>query len=276
MSLSAFTRGPLRQAQRYETLDQRARQALAAGEAAQAIEYAGVLREVFPSYAGIREVREEAAQTIERRAEELAAAGRLQEALDELSPLDRVWSDRPGLGDRIALYRSRLRQRRDFESLLAAALEAGERGRPDEGLALLAGVTPGEQLETAFGSARTALQRRLAELDIAPPQIVLAPGTAPEIVKNETVRLVARVTDDYKVVRVEVWVRPVDGTYRRLIHDRSGAEVAADITPELHGNKSVELYILAGDLSGHETALGSPDRPLQIDRRRWFRRFRND
>jgi hypothetical protein len=270
-------RGALAQAGRVVSLDDRARAALAGGEPAQALEYAGVLMEVFPRYRGALELRERAAAALEAEAEELVSGGRLEAALDRLSPLARSWPDRPGLAARQDDIRGRLRTRRDQESLLEAARADGARGRPDEGLALLEGVVPAERLRDAFAATRAELARRLAELDAETPQIAVGAGSSSEIVKDEAASLVLRVTDDYKVASVELYARPEEGgAFQPLAFRRNGNEVVAEVPPELHDNRTLQFYAVATDLSGHRASLGGPEAPQELRRRRWYHRFRGD
>jgi len=263
----------LQRARRAAALDRRARQALARRDYLQAIESAGLLQAAFPAYSGADPLREEAAAAIEAEAEALASEGRLEPAVERLLPLAQAWPERPGLTERIEDFRARLRSRRDFEALIAAAQEVGERGRPEEGLTLLAGAAPGERLQSVLEAARRRLTERLADLDRQPPTIELAAGSAPEVVKGQPVEIVLRVRDDYRVARVAVFVRPEGGRFAELPHRQAGAEVVAEVTPEVHLDKSVEFYATAADPSGHESSLGSAERPLELRRRRWYHRF---
>ncbi len=43
-----------------------------------------------------------------------------------------------------------------------------------------------------------------------------------------------------------------------------------DVPPDLHQNKTVELYVTATDPSGHVGQLGSADHPLKMKRKSWI------
>jgi hypothetical protein len=262
--------GELRRARRIAALDVRARQALAGGDPIAAIEAAGLLGAAFPGYAGAVELRERAASEIERAAEAQVAEGKPEAALERLLPLSDAWPDRSGLAERIEGVRERLRARRDLEEVIAAADAAGARGRPDEGLELLAGATPTDRLRPTLDAARTRLQARLADLDRLPPKIALAPGSAEEIVKGKPAEVVLAVSDDFRVERVRVFARPEGGRFAEVPTHAVEGEVVAEIPPELHQNKDVELYATAADPSGHVGTLGSADKPLRIRRRHWY------
>jgi hypothetical protein len=45
------------------------------------------------------------------------------------------------------------------------------------------------------------------------------------------------------------------------------------IDPSFHRNGTVELYLVATDLSGHEGRYGSADKPLQLKRKQGFERL---
>ena len=71
----------------------------------------------------------------------------------------------------------------------------------------------------------------------------------------------------------EVWVRAEGGQFERVaVRQVSGSDYEAEVSPELHGNRTVELYAVASDQSGHAGQLGSADRPLKIKRKRWIDR----
>jgi len=49
-----------------------------------------------------------------------------------------------------------------------------------------------------------------------------------------------------------------------------GLEALGQVTPDFHGNKTVELYVVADDFAGHTTRLGSPEPPLGLKKRGLF------
>jgi hypothetical protein len=46
-----------------------------------------------------------------------------------------------------------------------------------------------------------------------------------------------------------------------------------EIPPAFHQNETVDFYVVATDLSGHEAYLGSRDKPLQLKRKQGFERL---
>ena len=45
---------------------------------------------------------------------------------------------------------------------------------------------------------------------------------------------------------------------------------ALDVGPDLHQRKSIDFYVTASDQSGHESGLGSVQRPRKIKRKGWL------
>ncbi len=175
--------------------------------------------------------------------------------------------------------RTRLSAERDLGALIEAADRAGAGGRPDEGLALLAGVAPPERLAGRFTETRRRLEQRLGELDGAAPAVELLAGSGSEYAKDEAALIVFRVRDDFRVERVTVRARAAGGDWqvlpsRRREGDARSGEYALEIGPDFHRNERVEFYITATDPSGHEGTAGSAEQPLELKRRRWFHRIR--
>jgi len=40
----------------------------------------------------------------------------------------------------------------------------------------------------------------------------------------------------------------------------------------MHTNDDVDLYVVATDRSGHVGRLGSPEKPLEANRKKWYQR----
>jgi hypothetical protein len=92
--------------------------------------------------------------------------------------------------------------------------------------------------------------------------------------KNATVIVPLRVRDDYRVERVVVHARNKgdDGFLQIPLAAGDDGLYHFSVTPELHGNKDVSFYVVAGDRSGHEGRLGSAEMPLTIERKKWFKK----
>ncbi|HEX5758119.1 MAG TPA: hypothetical protein VF121_02900, partial [Thermoanaerobaculia bacterium] len=222
-------------------------------------------------------VREWAAAWIEEHAEELARAGDYGTALGALGIIASGWPERTGLAGRLA----RLRAHRDAEPVQRALLEETipnfeRRRKPADGLAALARVEPTPHLAPAFAAARRRLEQQLAALDREPPVVELREGHSLEYARGTVAELSFRARDDYEVAGVRIFARPAGGSFRELPHTRSAFAYTVEIAPDLHGNGTVELYVVATDLSGHEGRLGSRERPLRLSRSEGFERMIGD
>jgi hypothetical protein len=64
-----------------------------------------------------------------------------------------------------------------------------------------------------------------------------------------------------------------DALYREIeLHHTGGGVYPLELTPELHENSSVFVFVVAVDRSGHEGGLGEVRDPLLVKRKRWFQR----
>ena len=84
-----------------------------------------------------------------------------------------------------------------------------------------------------------------------------------------------RITDDLAVKSAECWVRPEGVTSFQPVTVRhlAGANYEVDLPPDLHQNRNLAFYAAATDNSGHQSLLGSRDKPLQIKRRNWIEKI---
>ncbi len=256
---------------RIHTLMWRARKA---GDDLQVIERAGVLVRELPAYSGAPRLREEAARNVESRAAELAASGDGKGALALLQDLREVWPDREGLAGRIGKLRAELQRNEELESVLARAAGALEAGDPEAGLEILSGAVPTPPYEARFASLRRRLEERLRAMDEQPPKVVLDPSVQLRFKKNQTLAIPFLVTDDLGVTGVTVMVRRQgEQEYREIPLEPTGeGRYVLLLTPKLHGNRNVELWVLATDRSGHRGLLGTHMRPLKVFRKKWFQR----
>ena len=84
-----------------------------------------------------------------------------------------------------------------------------------------------------------------------------------------------KIADDYLVKTVTVRIRPEGGgAWTELPCNRSGADCTVEVPASLHQSRTIELYVVATDLSGHKGQLGSPEKPQQIRRKHWYDRLR--
>lgn len=244
------------------------------GDALGVVRSGGELHRVLPGYSGAPEVREQAALEIEARAEAAAERGQFDNAIAIFESLARVWPDRPGLTESLARCRGRADEGRKAESVIEAALAMGEGGDPEGGLAKLDSLDPDSGLEAEVERARTTLRTVLDGMDAQTPVVELAAAVDLGFKKGATLRIPLRVTDDYGVESVVVHARnEADDGYLQIPLEPAGDGLYHfTVTPELHGNKKVFFYVVAGDQGGRTGSLGSEDSPQVIQRKRWFKK----
>lgn len=241
-----------------------------------AITKAAELERVLPAYSGAPEAREQSAAELEARAEAWIAEHRYADAIGVLESLTGVWPDRDAAAARIAWCREQIDLTQREESVIASALAKGGAGDPEGGLAALAAMTPDPRLQDEHDQARAALQDRLAAMDADPPTIEIA--TAMDLVfkKNQSITVPLKVTDDYRVERVVVHAQNEsdDGYLQIPLEKNDDGLFHFTVTPELHGNKDVQFFVVARDHSGHVGRLGTGDEPKTIIRKKWFKKSR--
>lgn len=221
-----------------------------------------------------REAREKAAAKLEAEAAAHFDAGRFEAALQSLAALRRTWPDRPGLAERTAQAEAEQRDDRRLLSLLdeVAALEQAD--RPHEGLRLLAEANPNRRFEERFRQTRARLEAQLVQLDRAPPAVTFAGTFAAEYAKDESIHVLLQITDDRGVASAELWARPEGDDYQRItVSHLSGSRYEAEIHPDVHHNRTVELYVTASDRSGNQGQLGSATEPQRVKRKGWLRKL---
>jgi serine/threonine protein kinase len=251
-----------------------ARAAAAGSDPVRALERFAALAGLLPKVTDPDDLRGHAAGEIEKEAEGLVREGKYAEAVTRIAPVERTWPERAGIKERAARYQ-RYQQDEQRQEELLATLPALERYRkPWDGLQKLNGVEPTPHLAPRFTEARARLEEQLARLDKQPPQLVLRDGFDLAYDRGTVVNLSFRATDDYEVKEVKLYARPEGGKYRDmpLEKTRTGYYTVA-VPPSFHQNGSVDFYVVATDLSGHETDLGSRDKPMQLKRTQSFRQL---
>jgi serine/threonine protein kinase/tetratricopeptide (TPR) repeat protein len=250
------------------------RTAAAQGNSVQALERFAALAALLPKPTDPDDLRGQAAAAVEGKAEKLVQAGQYAEAVAALAPVQQTWPDRAGLKDRVGLY-ERYRQNEAKQERILADLPNIERHKkPWDGLQMLSGIAPTPHLAARFQEARGRLEDLLARLDKNPPQLVLRDGFVLNYARGTVVNLSFRATDDYQVRDVKLMARPEGGKYHEVPLDKSrtGTYTVA-IPPSFHQNGTVDFYVVASDLSGHETNLGSREQPMQLKRQQGFDRI---
>jgi len=251
-----------------------ARAAAARSDHAQVLERFGTLRTLLPKASDPEDLRGKAAQALETQAETLVQNASYAEALARLGPIQRTWPERSGLKERIALYDTYQRSEKEQETLLATIPNLERRKKPWDGLEAMKTVEPTPHLAPRFAEVRTRLEALLARLDQQPPQVVLRDGYLLEFARGTVAELSFRASDDYRVKQVKLMARPKGGKFRELPMEttRTGYSTVT-IPPSFHNNDTVELYVTATDLSGHESYLGSAEKPLVLKRKQGFERL---
>ncbi len=252
------------------------RAASAQGNAVQTLERFGALAALLPKSTDPDDLRGQAAKTVEGEAEKLVHDGKYAEAVARLEPVQRTWPDRPGLKERLASYEKFKQDEAKQEEILAALPNVERHKKPWDGLQMMNGVEPTPHLAAQFAAARARLEDLLARLDKDPPKVVLRDGYVLDYARGTVANLSFRVTDDYEVKDVKLMARPEGGKYREIPLDkaqiRAGYYTAA-IEPGFHQNGTVDFYVVATDLSGHEAYLGTRDQPQKLKRQQGFERI---
>jgi tetratricopeptide (TPR) repeat protein len=250
-----------------------ARAAAAAGDHAQVLERFRAMEGLSRTLHDPLELRGHAAQALEDDAHALAAEGKYDEALRRLGPLLRDWPERAGIKELAKRYETAAASEAQQLAILDSVPSYESRRKPSEALDLLRPLQPTPHLEQRIAEAKQRLEAQLARLDAEPPKVALRPGYPLDYWRGTVVTLSFRVTDDYEVKSVKVFARPEAGRMTELPLQRSGLGWDVKIPPSFHQNGTVELYVVATDLSGHEGYLGSKQNPLRLQRRQGFQQL---
>jgi len=246
------------------------------GNPVQTLERFAALTAFLPKPTDPDDLRGQAAKAIEDQAEKLVRDGKYADAVARLEPVQRTWADRPGLKERLASYEKFKQDEAQQEQILASIPNIERHKKPWDGLQTLNGLQPTPHLAAQFAAARARLEELLARLDKDPPKLVLRDGFVLDYARGTVINLSFRATDDYEVKDVKLVARPEGGKYREIPLDKSQIRAGyytAEIPPSFHQNGTVDFYVVATDLSGHETDLGTRDQPLQLKRKQGFEKI---
>ena len=216
-------------------------------------------------------LRDRAAGKLETEAEALLRDARYDEAIARLEPLSRTWPDRPGLKARLADVRTQEKAEHTVQAAINDALASEKLKKPDDGLAALHRVKPTAHLAAPYNEVQQRLETLLAQYDQQPPTVELRDGVLLDYDRGMIVNLSFGIRDDYKVTSVKIYVRPAGGRMTEMSYTKDRFTYSVTIPPALHQNETVEFYVVATDPSGHQTFLGTREKPLQIKRRKGFR-----
>jgi serine/threonine protein kinase len=250
----------------------RALAAEAQGQAVEALDRFAEMAKLLPGVRDASGLRDRAAAKLETETDALVRDAHYDEAIAHLEPLSRTWPDRPGLKAKLAEIRAQQKAEHTVELALADAEAAEKTKKPEGGLAALRKVKPTPHLEPVYNDLRQRLETLLGQYDQKPPEVELRDGYLLDYDRGTPVNLSFRIRDDYKVESVKVYARPGSGGKMvELPFTRNGFTYTVVIAPAFHQNQTVEFYVVATDPSGHETSLGSRDKPLQLKRKKGFR-----
>jgi hypothetical protein len=266
-------KGDLERARNLVNQYELARAAAAGGDQAQVLERFRAIEGLSRTLRDPLELRDRAAQTLEADARALARDARYDEALGRLRPLLRNWPERAGIKELAKQYETAAASEQRQLAILDSVPSYESRRKPSEALDLLRPLQPTPHLEQRIAEAKQRLEAQLAQLDAQPPQVVLRPGYPLDYWRGAMVTLSFRVTDDYEVKSVKLFARPESGRMTELPLRKSGFGWDVTIPPSFHQNGTVELYLVATDLSGHEGYLGSKENPLRLKRRQGFQQL---
>ena len=267
----AVPRADLDRARRAVDLYRGAEDAARRNDPAAALASFAAVLAVVPHASDADGLRERAAAAIETTAEGQIGQALYDEALATIQPLTRTWADRPGLAKRIETYRAQQKAEKDVAAALVTAANTERRKKPDEGLEALHSVKPTPHLQADYTAAEQRLAALLAQVDQAPPVIELRDGYLLDYDRGTVANVSVRVRDDYRVQSVKIFARPEGGRMAEIPFEKSGFAYSVAIPPGMHHNGTVDFYVVATDLSGHQATLGTRDRPLQLKRKRGFR-----
>jgi hypothetical protein len=266
-------RGDLERARSLVNQYDLARAAAAGGDQAQVLARFRAVEGLSRTWRDPLALRDHAAQALEADAQALAVDGRYDEALRRLDPILRYWPERAGIKDLAKRYETASANEPRQLAILDSVPSYESRRKPSEALDLIRPLQPTPHLEQRFAEAKQRLEAQLAQLDAQPPEVVLRPGYPLDYWRGTVVTLSFRVTDDYEVKSVKVFARPEAGRLTEMPLQKSGFGWDVKIPPSFHQNGTVELYVVATDLSGHEGHLGSKENPLRLQRRQGFQQL---
>jgi eukaryotic-like serine/threonine-protein kinase len=240
------------------------------GDLGEVVQQAGVLLTLAPRNAQAADLREKAAASIERDADVAAAKGNFQAALTRLEAVHRSWPSRPGLADRLDRLKADQAAEQKFTALMTQVEATAKDQKPEKGLELLRSLPADPRTDARARAARERLEKQLAQLDAAPPTVVLAPDIKLEYKKGESATITLRIQDDHAVKSAQLFARlEGGGEYVELpLRKGAGADYTAEVTAAFHKNQTLDFYAVASDYSGHNGRLGTAADPLKLKRKK--------
>ncbi|MBV8202575.1 MAG: hypothetical protein JOZ15_18315, partial [Acidobacteria bacterium] len=265
--------GDLARARNLSGLYQRAQAAAGARNHAEVLERFRAMQGLSKTLRDPLELRDQAARALEADALALARDGKYDEAVARLGPILSFWPERAGIKDLVKSYQAAAASEAQQLAILEGVPAFESRRKPSVPLDQLRALQPTPHLEQRIAETKQRLEAQLAQLDAQPPEVTLRPGYPLDYARGTMIILSFRVTDDYEVKSVKLFARPEAGKMRELTLQKSSFGWDVEIPPSFHQNGTVELYVVATDVSGHEGFLGSPEKPLLVKRRQGFQQL---
>lgn len=229
------------------------------------------LERLLPGTREAAAAQERAAQALEQQAQAAERQGSYQQALSLLQTVERFVPARPGLAEKLSRLREVQARQEQLRRLLDKAAQLGNEGKPEQGLALLAEVPANTAMANDVAKLKEKLTAQLSALDAGAPAVTPpAPGYKWEYPKGQVAKVEVKASDDHGVARVTLFFRKKgEKNFRSLPMSKTSAGTyVGEIVPATHGNEDLEFYVLAEDHSGHQGLLASPDRPVELRRKR--------
>ncbi len=239
---------------------------------ATAVQQASALVALLPASREARQERETAAVALEAQAEALVRQGQTDAAFAKLQALQRAWPNRIGLETRLAGIHSAREAERAFRRRALRGRFRGEGAPAREGVGRARAGCPGRRAGGSVSRRPASVSRACSPSSTRRrPSVRLKPGSKTSYSKGKPFAVSVIVTDDYRVKSVTVMARQEGAAaYQELPAQSTGNdEYTVEITPEFHGNKTVQLYVVAVDFAGHSSRLGTAEQPLRF-KKRWL------
>lgn len=233
------------------------------------------LERSHPEVARAMNAKERAARRVEQKIDRLINEGDFRSARASAEALRNAWPSRQGLRERV----ERIRRVSSLQQRASGVFEEAERtlaeGKPHLGLQLLENRRVPPQFQEQVRDLRLQLRRALEQKDGRDPQFSFNEEDDVIFEKGAPAVIHFRVRDDYEVVGVQVEARNEKGELTTMPAEEVAAgEYRVTVPPSFHNDDPFYIWALAVDHSRNEGRLGASNRPIEIRRKRWFRRGR--
>ena len=231
------------------------------------------LERSHPEVARAMNAKERAARRVEQKIDRLITEGDFRSAQASAEALRNAWPNRQGLRERA----ERIRRVSTLQQRAGSIFEEAERtlaeGKPHLGLQLLENRRVPPQFQQQVRELQLRLRRALQEKDGRDPQFSFNEEDDVIFEKGAPAVIHFRVRDDYEVVGVQVEARNEKGELTTMpAEEVASGEYRVTVPTSFHNDDPFYIWALAVDHSRNEGRLGASNRPIEIRRKRWFRR----